>query len=316
MPNLPIIPILALRKATPFFGNQTWRRGGWLSFEDHFQKASAVYQSVKSQSSAPVNIYHTSGTTGNSKMVEHSQASTGLGSGGMKKSFFMESDLIWTASPTGWPVLSINSFFSTWSVGAGTFVHYAAFPTAREALETLQKYPITDAQFSSSLYMKALDEGDLKSLTFPKLKRCFVAGEPANKHLIRRWKEETGIELWNYYGQTEMNTMTFPREPGDDSRLDSVGKPLAGIDMLIVDDEYNEVPPGTQGRVVVRVQPYCPVGMFTRYVDNPEKTESCFCGDFFITGDLGRMDRDGYFWIVGRTDDVFIIDGYEHDLEI
>ncbi|XP_027036795.1 acyl-coenzyme A synthetase ACSM4, mitochondrial-like isoform X2 [Pocillopora damicornis] len=285
------------------------RRRDWLLFEDLFQKASADYHSVKSQSSDPVIIYHTSGTTGNSKMVEHSQASTGLCSGGMRRSHFVESDLIWIASPTGWPVLSFVSFFSTWSVGAGTFVHYVAFVTAREALETLQKHPITDAQFSHSLYLKALDDEDLKSLSFAKLKRFFVAGEPASKHMIRRWKEETGIELWNYYGQTETDILTFPREPGDDSRPDSVGKLLTGIDMLIVDDKYNEVTPGTQGRVVIRVKPYCPVGMFTRYVDDPEKTESCFCGDFFITGDLGRMDEDGYFWIFGRTDDVLIIDG-------
>lgn len=179
------------------------RRRDWLLFEDLFQKASADYHSVKSQSSDPVIIYHTSGTTGNSKMVEHSQASTGLCSGGMRRSHFVESDLIWIASPTGWPVLSVVSFFSTWSVGAGTFVHYVAFVTAREALETLQKHPITDAQFSHSLYLKALDDEDLKSLSFAKLKRFFVAGEPASKHMIRRWKEETGIELWNYYGQTE-----------------------------------------------------------------------------------------------------------------
>ena len=119
------------------------------------------------------------------------------------RSHFVESDLIWIASPTGWPVLSVVSFFSTWSVGAGTFVHYVAFVTAREALETLQKHPITDAQFSHSLYLKALDDEDLKSLSFAKLKRFFVAGEPASKHMVRRWKEETGIELWNYYGQTE-----------------------------------------------------------------------------------------------------------------
>lgn len=119
------------------------------------------------------------------------------------RSHFVESDLIWVASPTCWPVLSGVSFFSTWSVGAGTFVHYVAFVTAREALETLQKHPITDAQFSHSLYLKALDDEDLKSLSFAKLKRFFVAGEPASKHMIRRWKEETGIELWNYYGQTE-----------------------------------------------------------------------------------------------------------------
>lgn len=89
-----------------------------------------------------------------------------------------------------------------WSVGSGSFVHYKNV-TTREALETLQKYPITQGQFRPSFYMTALDEEDLKSFSFPKLYRCLVAGEPANKHMIRRWKEETGVELWNYYGQTE-----------------------------------------------------------------------------------------------------------------
>ncbi|KAL9978448.1 hypothetical protein ACROYT_G015962 [Oculina patagonica] len=279
------------------------RREGWLSFEDLFQVASVDYQSVKSLSSAPTHIYHTSGTTGNAKMVEHTQASTGLGSAGMQKTRCVETDLIWSATPTGWSVLLVNSFFAAWSVGAGAFAHYK-YVTTREAMDTLQKYPITLCMFRPSIYMETLNQGNLKSFSFPKLRLCFVAGEPANGQMIRRWKEETGVELWNYYGQTESNILTTPREPGDDSRPDSVGKPLPGTDMYIVDDNYQEVPPGTLGRVVVRVKPYCPVGLFTRYVDEPEKTAACFSGDFYITGDLGRMDSEGYFWIVGRADDM------------
>ncbi|KAJ7376470.1 Acyl-coenzyme A synthetase acsm4, mitochondrial-like [Desmophyllum pertusum] len=240
-------------------------------------------------------------------MAEHSQASTGLGSAGMRQSRFVETDLNWTTTPTGWSVLPICSFFMPWSVGSGSFVHYKNV-TTREALETLQKYPITQGQFRPSFYMTALDEEDLKSFSFPKLYRCLVAGEPANKHMIRRWKEETGVELWNYYGQTETNCLTLPREPGDDSRYDSVGKPLPGIDMLIADDNDQEVPPGTLGRVVIRVKPYRPVGMFTCYVDEPEKTLACYSGDFYVTGDLGRMDADGYFWVVGRADDMIFND--------
>ncbi|KAL9978441.1 hypothetical protein ACROYT_G015955 [Oculina patagonica] len=207
------------------------QREGWLSFEDLFQAASAHHQSVKSLSSAPTLIYHTSGTTGNSKMVEHTQASSGLGSAGMRKTLFLETDFSWTASPTGWAVLPINSFFSAWSVGSGVFAHYKNV-TTREALETLQKYPITHGQFSPLFYMEALNEENVKSFCFTKLKLCFVGGEPANEHVIRRWKEETGVELWNLYGQTEMNHLTGPRESGDDSRSGSVGKPLPGIDML------------------------------------------------------------------------------------
>ncbi|XP_078366368.1 acyl-coenzyme A synthetase ACSM3, mitochondrial-like isoform X2 [Oculina patagonica] len=216
---------------------------------------------------------------------------------------FIETDLSWTASPTGWSLLPINGFFSPWSVGSGAFAHYKTL-TSRVVLDTLQKYPITHGEFKRPFYMEALNEENLKSFSFSKLKLCFVGGEPVNEHMIRRWKKETGVELWNCYGQTETNILTTPREPGDDSRPDSVGKPLPGNDILIVDDNDQDVPPGTLGRVVIRVKPYRPVGMFTRYVDEPEKTAACYSGDFYVTGDLGRMDSEGYFWIVGRADDM------------
>ena len=116
---------------------------------------------------------------------------------------FVETDLSWTLSPTGWSVLPLNAFFSAWSVGSGAFAHYK-YASTKEALDTLQKYPITHAEFKFFIYAEALKEGNLKSFSFPKLKRCFVSGEPANEQMIRGWKEETGVELWNYYGQTEM----------------------------------------------------------------------------------------------------------------
>ena len=96
-----------------------------------------------------------------------------------------------------------QSFYGAWSDGAGAFVHYKKV-TPREALKTLQDYPITLAQFTSSIYIKALDEGSHDSFKFPTLKRCFVTGEPSNKEMLRRWREKTGVELWDIYGQTEL----------------------------------------------------------------------------------------------------------------
>lgn len=115
---------------------------------------------------------------------------------------FIETDLSWTASPTGWSLLPINGFFSPWSVGSGAFAHYKTL-TSRVVLDTLQKYPITHGEFKRPFYMEALNEENLKSFSFSKLKLCFVGGEPVNEHMIRRWKKETGVELWNCYGQTE-----------------------------------------------------------------------------------------------------------------
>lgn len=75
--------------------------------------------------------------------------------------------------------------------------------TPKEALETLQKYPITKVEFTTSLYLKALDEEDLKSFSFPTLRCCYIGGEPLNKEVVRKWKEDTGVELWDCYEQTE-----------------------------------------------------------------------------------------------------------------
>lgn len=278
------------------------QREGWLSFEKLFQIAGGDFQSLKSKSSAPTNIFFSSGTTGNAKMIEHSQASMALGGLAIKK-VHAETDLIWLTTPTGWSALLIQCFFGAWSDGAGAFVHYKKV-TPREALNTLQEYPITKAQFRPSTYMTALKEDDLESFSFARLKCFYVAGEPSSKKMLRQWREKTGIELWDFYGQTEMNAITFLRDSGNSSLLESVGRPLQGIDLLVIDDNNQEVPYGTLGRVVVRVKPYRPVNMFTRYVDDPQKTAACFSGDFYVTGDLGKRDADGHFWIVGRVDDL------------
>ena len=100
-------------------------------------------------------------------------------------------------------MLLAQSFYGAWSDGAGAFVHYKKV-TPREALKTLQDYPITVAQFRPSIYIKALDEGSHDSFKFPTLKRCLVTGELSNKEMLRRWREKTGVELWDIYGQTEL----------------------------------------------------------------------------------------------------------------
>lgn len=113
----------------------------------------------------------------------------------------VQSDFVWYNCSTGWPT-GISGAFTSWSVGAGFFVHYKDL-NAREALETLQTFPITFLLFLPRMYNRAARE-DLKSFHFPKLSSCITIGEPIKKDAMLKWKEGTGIDIRNVYGQTEV----------------------------------------------------------------------------------------------------------------
>lgn len=112
----------------------------------------------------------------------------------------VESDLVWSQSATGWVILLCMAM-SSWSVGAGVFAHYKDV-NAREALETLRKFPVTFSFLLPSIYINAVKE-DLKGIQFSKLSSCMATGEPMNKDVMLKWKEATGIDIRNIYGQTE-----------------------------------------------------------------------------------------------------------------
>jgi acetyl-CoA synthetase/medium-chain acyl-CoA synthetase len=126
---------------------------------------------------------------------------------------------------------------------------------------------------------------------------------------MKVWEEGTGLTIYDGYGQTETvllvgNFRCMPVKPG------SMGKPMPGFDIAIVDEDGEEVPPGEEGQIAVRVKPQRPVGLFKEYWKDPETMDSAFHGDWYLTGDKAYMDEDGYFWFVGRADDVIISAGY------
>lgn len=277
-------------------------REGWLSYEELFQEASNEHESVKSLSSSPVAFFFTSGTTGNSKMIEHSQGSMCLASVGMPR---VGPDLFWCNTSTGWSAV-LGVAFLSWYFGNGVFAHYSHLK-ARETLETLQNYPITTIGFLPGMYKRCVQE-DLKGFRLPKLRHCFTGGEPMDKQAIIKWKEGTGIDLLQGYGTTETGSLTLTL-PFHENRVGSVGKAFPGMQVAIIDDNNQEVPPGNTGRVALRVKPYRPVGLFTCYVGEPQKTAACFSGDFFVTDDLGFKDEDDYIWLQGRIDDIIFCEG-------
>ncbi|KAB1263044.1 Acyl-coenzyme A synthetase ACSM4; mitochondrial [Camelus dromedarius] len=184
------------------------------------------------------------------------------------------SDVIWNMSDTGWIKAAIGSVFSTWLQGACVFVHRMAQFDADTFLDTLTTYPVTTLCSAPTVY-RMLVQKDLKRYKFKKLRHCLTGGEPLNPEVLEQWKVQTGLELYEGYGQTE-------------------------VGIICANQKGQEIKPGSMGKGVL---PY-------DVQDNPEKTAATIRGNFYVTGDRGVMDNDGYFWFVGRADDVIISSGY------
>nr|XP_004665499.2 acyl-coenzyme A synthetase ACSM5, mitochondrial [Jaculus jaculus]XP_044999576.1 acyl-coenzyme A synthetase ACSM5, mitochondrial [Jaculus jaculus] len=284
-------------------------RPGWLNFRELMLKASSEHKCMRTKSSDKLVIYFTSGTTGAPKMVEHSQCSYGLGfvASGRRWVALTESDIFWNTTDTGW-VKAAWTLFSAWSNGACVFVHELPRADAKAILNILCKFPITTFCCVPTIFRMIVQE-DLTRYRFQSLKHCITGGEALNPDVRDKWKCQTGLELHEGYGQSE--TVVICANPkGSAIKSGSMGRASPPYDVQIVDDEGNILPPGEEGSVAVRIRPTRPFCFFNCYLDNPEKTAASERGDFYITGDRARMDKDGYFWFLGRNDDVINSSSY------
>lgn len=135
------------------------------------------------------------------------------------------------------------------------------------------------------------------------------AGEPLNPEVIEKWNRETGLTIREGYGQTEM-TLSCGMFRCLEVKPGSMGKASPGYDIRVINDDGEEVDNMTEGDIAINCSPQRPVGLFTRYVDDPERTAATHRGHYYLTGDRGYRDEDGYLWFVGRSDDVIISSGY------
>jgi len=291
------------------------RREGWTSYHQIVEEVSPHFTGPKTRSDDPCLVYFTSGTVGYPKMVLHTQASYPIGHTITGKYWLdlHENDVHWNASELGWAKAAWSNVFGPWIMGAAIFIQDARGKfDPIEALEMLNKYPITTFCAPPTVYRMLVLEKPLAYLkTHPPkaLRHCVGAGEPLNPEVIRAWEQNTGLTIRDGYGQTETvllcgNFPSVPVKPG------SMGKPSPGFDISVIDHEGNELPPNKEGDIAVRIKPHRPTWMFKEYWRNPEASAACIRGDWYITGDRAYKDEDGYFWFVGRADDVIISAGY------
>ncbi|XP_004705797.2 acyl-coenzyme A synthetase ACSM5, mitochondrial isoform X1 [Echinops telfairi] len=284
-------------------------RSGWLNFRELLREASTEHNCVRTKSGDPLAIYFTSGTTGAPKMAEHTQGSYSLGfvASGRRWVALTDSDIFWNTTDTGW-VKAAWTLFSAWPHGSCIFVHELPRVDVKVILKTLARFPITTLCCVPTIFRLLVQE-DLTRYQFQSLKHCVTGGEFLNPDVREKWKSQTGLELYEGYGQSE-TVVICANTKGENIKSGSMGKASPPYDVQIVDDEGNILPQGEEGNVGVRIRPTRPFCFFSCYLNNPEKTAAAERGSFYITGDRAHMDKDGYFWFMGRNDDVINSSGY------
>jgi len=283
-----------------------------VSYHPVVDAASPAWNGAPTKSSDPCLIYFTSGTVGYPKMVLHTHASYPIGHTVVTGRYWLDlrpEDLHWNLSEMGWAKAAWSNFFGPWGNGAAMFIQDARGKfNPVETLELLAKYPITTFCAPPTAYRLLVQE-DVSRYSFKALRHCVGAGEPLNPEVIEAWRKATGLTIYDGYGQTE-TVLICGNFPSEEVRPGSMGKPSPGIDLAIIDEDGNELGPNQEGDIAVRVKPVRPAGLFQEYWRNPEAMERSFIGDWYRTGDRAYRDADGYFWFVGRADDVIISAGY------
>ena len=304
--NPPIPPLLKGGE-----GGFSGERKGWHDYIRERDRADA-FEGERTFSDEPSLIYFTSGTTGPPKMVLHTQASYPLAHLITGKYWLdlKPGDIFWNLSDPGWAKAAWSSLFGPWHMGATVFSFYkkGKFDPSL-TLEIMQKYPITTFCGPPTAYRMIVKEVPVQRFALQTLRHFVAAGEPLNKEIIEVWKKKTGRYIYDGYGQTETvnvlaNFSCLPVKPG------SMGVPVPGFIVDVVDENGNPVPPRMEGEIAIKITPKKPVGIFDEYLGNPEATEKTIKGQWYITGDMAYKDEDGYFWFIGRVDDIILSSGY------
>lgn len=284
----------------------------WLSWDDGVRGADDLAPpSAPTRSSDPLLIYFTSGTTAQPKMVLHTHASYGIGHDITARYWqdLRPDDLHWALSDTGWAKAAWGKLFGQWRIGAANFLWNAqGKPDFDLILRLIENHGITTFCAPPTVYRQFVTM-DLSQYDFSRLRHTMAAGEPLNADTFNIWRDATGTEIHDGYGQTE-TTNLIANLPCMEKRPGSMGKPMPGYDVAVVDADGNVAPPGEVGEIAVKVVPSRPIGLFTEYWRDPEATAKSHRGDWYLTGDRAHVDDDGYFWFSSRADDVIITAGY------
>ena len=287
-------------------------REGWLNYNEEMSKASCELKRseiANTRSADFMLIYFTSGTTGHPKMVLHTHSyPLGHEITARFANALTKYDLHWAVSETGWAKASYGKLFGQMIVGAAIIQWETPSRFNGDGLlRAMEKYGVTTFCAPPTVY-RMLIQLDLSKYNL-KLRHSMSAGEPLNPEIIRVWKKAFGLEIYDFYGQTE-TVCVISNYPFMPIKYGSVGKSTPGHDVRIVDDDGKELGPNEEGNIALYLGNGRPPGLFKEYWKDEEIMKKAFRDDYYFTGDRGYKDKEGYFWFVGRDDDVIKSSGY------
>ncbi len=275
---------------------------GWISY-DEIERESNEASAAETRSNDALFLFFTSGTTGMPKVVTHTHVSYPLGHLTTASWIGLKpGDIHYNVSQPGWAKFAWSSVFAPWNMGATIFAFNqpGRFHAAKQ-LEHIEKFKITTFCAPPTV-LRMLIQEDLKAYKLS-LKECVAAGEPLNPEIIDVWQKGTGLLIRDGYGQTE-STCIIGNLPGSKVKFGSMGKPTFLYDVVIANEAGEILPVHEEGNITVRTDSDTLTGIFDEYLGDPEKKKAVFKHDLYYTGDKAYMDEDGYYWFVGRDDDV------------
>ena len=286
-------------------------RDGWRDFDTEYPRFSGKFDRPEDASAGDETalMFFTSGTTGNPKMAAHKHTYA-LGHFVTAKYWHCcERDgLHLTISDTGWGKSLWGKLYGQWLCEGAVFVYDFDRFDENDILPMFAKYNITTFCAPPTM-LRMLIRGDLSKFDLSSIHHMTTAGEALNPEVFKQFKDATGLEIMEGFGQTE-TTLAIANLYGTTPKIGAMGKASPQFDIDIVDPDGNSVANGEVGEIVIHTDKEVPCGLFKEYYLDTEKTTEAWHDDVYHTGDTAWRDEDGYFWYVGRVDDVIKSSGY------
>ncbi|MCL2818692.1 MAG: AMP-binding protein [Actinomycetia bacterium] len=285
-------------------------RDGWLDFNKSVREADESFTRIATSVHDPFLLYFSSGTTGNPKMVLHdgSYALAHIVTAKHWHNVTSDGGAHLTIADTGWGKAVWGKLYGQWLMEACVFTYDFDRFNADDILALMEKYGITTLCCPPTMY-RLMAAAGIEKYDLSKLVYSTTAGEALNPDLFEMWKEATGLEMYEGFGQTETVLSIF-NVIGSKPRAGSMGKPSPHLSVDLHTEDGRPCNRGQTGEIVIDMRSGKPEGIMTCYYRDEERTERAIRDGFYHTGDLAWVDEDGYYWYVGRNDDVIKSSGY------